>query len=224
MQIIRKNHKELNYLIRFPDGYTEGERYPVIFFLHGAGSRGNSLDHLLKNVYFSYTEQHKGFPFVTVAPQCSDNTWYDMLHLLKELLAITAESDFADPERIYLMGASMGGYATWQLAMSRPELVAAIVPICGRGAYWNAARLKNVPVWAHHGALDDVVYLDETEKMVNAVNKSGGSAKLTIYPDVSHASWVPTYKNYEVFEWLLSHKLHRAEVAHDKYNDVTKYG
>ena len=224
MQIIRKSHKELNYVIRFPEGYIEGERYPVIFFMHGAGSRGNSLDHLLKNVYFSYTEKHAEFPFVTVAPQCSEHSWFDMHHLLKELLAITAASDFADPDRIYLMGASMGGYATWQLAMSCPELVAAIVPICGGGIYAFAERLVNVPAWAHHGALDNVVDLEESEKMVKAINDKGGNAKLTVYPDVSHASWVPTYKNYEVFEWLLLHKKQNEKACGDAYNDIVKFG
>ncbi len=224
MNIERKSFGELAYAIRYPDSYTKGDRYPVIFFLHGAGSRGNSLDHLLKNVYFSITARHEGFPFITIAPQCSENTWFDMMHLLKGLLRATAEADFADPDRIYVMGASMGGYATWQLAMSCPELIAAIVPICGGGMYWNAARLVNVPVWAHHGALDTTVDLEESEKMVKAVNDNGGCARLTVYPDTAHASWVPAYNNYEVFEWLLSHRKTNENALRDEYRDGVKFG
>ena len=35
-----------------------------------------------------------------------------------------------DPNRVYLLGLSMGGYGTWQAALEYPEKFAAIVPIC----------------------------------------------------------------------------------------------
>jgi hypothetical protein len=31
-------------------------------------------------------------------------------------------------------------------------------------------------------------------------------AKLTLYPGCGHDSWTRTYKNQEVFDWLLLHK------------------
>lgn len=224
MRVEKKNLKELNYIIRYPEGYRDGDRCPVIFMLHGAGSRGSDLGHLLTNVYFSVTARHERFPFITVAPQCSENTWFDMFHLVKELLRECSVAEYADPERIYLMGASMGGYAAWQLAMSMPEYIAAMVPICGGGMYWNAARLANVPIWAHHGALDETVRLEESEKMVNAVNEAGGNARLTVYPDTKHNAWTPAYSNYEVFEWLLSHKNENVKVLADEYTSVAKFG
>ena len=123
------------------------------------------------------------------------------------------------------MGASMGGYAVWQLAMSMPEYFAAIVPICGGGMYWNAGRLIHVPVWAFHGAKDATVLLEESVKMVEAVNKKGGNAKLTIYPNTKHDSWTATYSNYEVFQWLLTHRRPHAEAeADNSYADVKKFG
>jgi hypothetical protein len=76
----------------------------------------------------------------------------------------------------------MGGYGTWHIAMSLPNYFAAIVPICGGGMYWNAARLVNVPAWAFHGEADSAVYCEESKKMVDAVNAKGGNAKLTIFP------------------------------------------
>ncbi len=194
----------LQYLIRYPDGYEKGKKYPIIFFLHGAGSRGTDPLKLLTNAYFKRTDEYKDFPFITVAPICHEETWFDLLDALKDLLRSVVSSDYADPRRVYLMGNSMGGYGTWQLGMSCPELVAAMVPICGGGMYWNSGRLKNVPIWAHHGELDDVVLLRESEIMVNKVNSVGGNARLTVYPGVYHASWLNVYDNYEVFEWLLS--------------------
>ena len=122
---------ELNYVIKYPDGFEQGKKYPVIILLHGAGGRGNDINVLLENPYFTLTEKHDNFPFISVAPLCSGNTWFDLFEHLEKLVCKIACSDFTDKERIYLMGASMGGYGTWQLAMSMPEYFAAIVPICG---------------------------------------------------------------------------------------------
>ena len=117
----------------------------------------------------------------------------------------------------------MGGYATWQLAMSLPEFFAAVVPICGGGMYWHAFSLARTPIWAHHGAKDPTVFVEESEKMVNAVNKSGGNARLTVYPDVEHASWVNVYENNEVFEWLLSNTNKRVEEARQRVKNGEIY-
>lgn len=193
----------LNCVIQFPEGYRAGQKCPTVLFLHGAGSRGTDIEIMKTNPYFTITERHQNFPFVTVAPQCSENTWFDLFETLKRLVADLPSFDFVDPDRIYLMGASMGGYAAWQLAMSMPECFAAMVPICGGGMYWNASRLVNVPIWAFHGARDSTVSVEESVKMVDAVNRKNGKAKLTVYPENNHDAWSDTYANEEVFRWLL---------------------
>lgn len=196
----------LKTVIRYPNGYEEGKKYPVLFYLHGAGTLGTNINVLLNNPCFRVTEIHDDFPFIMVAPQCPASSWFDVFEKLQGVAMDVAMADYADSERIYLMGVSMGGYGTWQLAMTRPEIFAAAVPICGGGMYWCAPRLVDTPVWAFHGKLDTCVYPEESEKMVNAVNFCGGSARLTIYPECGHDAWTLTYKNREVFEWLLSHK------------------
>ncbi len=111
-----------------------------------------------------------------------------------------------DTERIYLTGLSMGGYGTWALAAKYPERFAAIVPICGGGKRFMARSLKDIPVWAFHGAKDNVVPLKESVKMVNAVKALGGNARLTVYPDAGHDSWTETYRNKELYSWFLGHR------------------
>ena len=135
-----------------------------------------------------------------------------------------ANSDFADKNHIYGMGVSMGGYTLWQLGMSMPEVFAAIAPVCGGGMYWNAERLKNVPVWAFHGAKDELVYPDESKKMVDKVNECGGNAKLTIYPEFGHNAWDGAYPCRELYEWFLSHENKNDLEINDKYTDQTLYG
>jgi len=224
MNVKRDMFCKLQYLIKFPDNYKEGKQYPVIIFLHGAGTRGNDINVLENNTYFKITDRYTDFPFITVAPQCSENTWFDMFEQLKDFVCKISAEAYCDSQRIYLMGSSMGGYAVWQLAMSMPEKFAAIVPICGGGMYWNAGRLVNLPVWAFHGEKDNLVMKEETIKMVDAINKSGGNAKLTIYPENQHDAWSDTYANPEVFKWLLDNTNSNIADIKDIFNDSRIYG
>ena len=220
-----QNFKTLNYIIRYPTNYEEGKKYPVIFFLHGAGTRGQNIKLLKSNAFFTITEKYDDFPFVTVAPQCNKDTWFDHFCDLKELVLKALDFDFVDIGKVYAMGASMGGYAVWQLAMSMPDVFSAIVPICGGGMYWNANRLVNVNVWAFHGADDTTVLVRETKEMINRINYCGGKAKCTIYENTGHDSWSRTYSDYSVFEWLLkSEKTKNAEEIKNKYDDSDLYG
>ncbi len=200
-----REYKKLHYVVSFPEGYS-GEKMPVILHVHGAGGRGTDIelikDHPVCNAMNSLGEKR----FIVVSPQCYADTWFEIFEQLTEFADMIRHEPYADPSHFYLMGASMGGYTTWQLAMTKPEWFAAIVPVCGGGMYWNAGRLTNTPVWAHHGLLDPVVNVAESIKMVNNINSWGGNAKLSIYEKVEHNSWENAYNNPELYDWLLEHK------------------
>ena len=215
---------QLRYVIRYPQNFASDQKYPVLFFFTGAGSRGNNMELVTTNPFFEFAASREEFPFVIVAPLCARNSWYDLWEHVQELVRHVAAQPFADRTRFYIMGASMGGYATWQLAMSMPEYFAAIVPICGGGMYWNAFRLKNIPAWAFHGAKDPTVLVDESVKMVDAVNRKGGSAKLTVYPENGHDAWSDTYTNPEVYTWLLQHVNETAAPVQESCDDPVRYG
>ena len=225
MNIERKQFEALPYLIQYPQGYTKGKRYPVLLNLHGAGTRGITTEEYAESNMFVHFEVHmQNEPFITVAPHCTENSWFDRFETLKRFAAFLAEADFTDADRFYLMGTSMGGYAAWQLGMSCPELFAALLPICGGGMYWSASRLVNIPVWAFHGALDNTVFCEESQKMVDAVNKKGGCAKLTIYPENKHDAWNDTFKNPAVFAWMLAQRKNIKKEATDECNGRAQFG
>ncbi len=219
-----KNFENTKILIRYPNNFEKGKRYPAILFLHGAGYRGEDIEHLKTNPYFTVTQNYENFPFISVAPICNDNSWFDLFPTLKNLAKSIFSSSIVDSNRFYLIGGSMGAYGAYQLAMSLPELFAALVPICGGGMYWSANRLVNVPTWAFHGKLDPYVLPRESEIMVERINKNGGNAKLTLYEDVDHCAWTPTYSNYEVFEWLLSNSNQNAKEIINMYKNPELFG
>lgn len=214
----------LRYIEALPENFDKNKKYPLILSIHGAGTRGGDITLLYDNALLEYANKTSDFPFVVIAPLSEDDTWFDGYERLLAFTKTIAELDFIDKDRFYLTGASMGGYTSWQLGMSLPEYFAAIVPICGGGMYWNAGRLKNVPVWAFHGALDKTVLPEETLKMVAAVNNNGGNAKITIYPHNDHNAWTDTYNNPEVYEWLLSNKNQNEKELVNEYADAKKFG
>lgn len=218
------SYKKLKYVIRYPKDYNQNKKYPVILALHGAGCRGNDIDLVAENPFFTETLRHN-LDVIFVAPQCYANTWFEIFEQLQEFAEYVTNQNYCDKNRVYMLGASMGGYATWQLAMTKPHLFAAIAPVCSGGMYWNAGQLKNVPVWAFHGKLDPVVFCEESEKMVNAVNACGGNAKLTVYPDKEHNAWTSAYSDPNLFEWLLSNRINSDdETIEDKYKNPELFG
>ena len=201
-----KIYGSLRYLEGRPADFDESKIYPTLIFLHGAGTISNDIEVLRGNNIFRHMKKLNIF-CLTFAPQCDEGTtWFDNFEKLKALVDMIRTLPYVDASRIYLTGNSMGGYGSWQLAMSMNRTFAAVIPVCGGGMYWYSARLKNMPVWAFHGDQDPVVFCDESRHMVEGINKRGGNAKLTVYPECGHNAWDPTYSNPEVWEWLFSQR------------------
>jgi len=196
------------YLLFLPEDYgRKQQKWPMILFLHGAGERGSDLKKVKIHGPPKFVEKQKDFPFIVVSPQCpQDDWWPEKTEVLINLLDDILSRYDIDTERIYLTGLSMGGYGTWSLACAYPERFVAIAPICGGGSLYMAHKLKDMPVWAFHGAKDKVVPLKESQEMVNAIKDTGGNARLTVYPNAGHDCWTQAYNNKELYDWFLKHR------------------
>lgn len=204
-----KNLRGMPYLEYLPEDFDENKKYPVIIYLHGAGERGPGVVNVLK-IHGPIKEANAGMkmPFIVLSPQCDYyKTWFEYGERLCALAELCTQTPYMDKSRIYLTGNSMGGFGTWELAMLRPQIFAAIVPICGGGMPWNAPTLKDMPVWAFHCENDPGVNVQETKKMIAALGKcTQVDVRVTYFPSDSHDAWTAAYQNPDVYEWLLSHK------------------
>ncbi|MCI0499496.1 MAG: prolyl oligopeptidase family serine peptidase [Planctomycetales bacterium] len=198
---------KMDYLLYLPGDFEKEQKsWPLLVFLHGAGERGSDISRVKIHGPAKLVEQGKDLPFIVISPQCpADKWWPYMGEPVMALIDETVERYPVDTRRIYLTGLSMGGYGAWAIAGMYPERFAAVVPICGGGQPYLAKNLKDIPVWAFHGAQDPVVPVQRSQEMVDAVNSMGGNAKLTIYPEADHDSWTQTYNNDQLYQWLLSH-------------------
>ena len=197
------------YLLYVPKAYSAGptQRWPLLLFLHGSGERGDDLAKVKSHGPPKQLDGRDGFPFVVISPQCPEGQRWQS-DALAALLDDVAKRLRIDPDRGYVTGLSMGGRGTWDLAMSYPERFAAIAPVCGGALPDRACQLKDVPIRAFHGTKDDVVPLAESETVVDAVRKCGGTAELIVYPETGHDSWTAAYGDPSLWKWLLSHRRH----------------
>ena len=110
-----------------------------------------------------------------------------------------------DPGRIYLTGHSMGGFGTWSVAMSHPELFAAIAPVSGGGNPAGMARIAKIPELVVHGDNDKTVPVERSRTMVAAAKAQGVEIKYIEIPGGDHMS-APTRTFTDVFDWFDAHK------------------
>lgn len=199
-----------DYLIYLPEEYSDASRelWPMLVFLHGSGERGSNLDLVKVHGPAKLIEQGKKFPFIVLSPQCPASQDFDTETIFSLIEHIVKEYH-VDMDRIYVTGLSMGGGATWDLAMSHPFYFAAIAPVCGRvnrNYPERAGELKHLPIWAFHGAKDDIVPINEQAALIDKLQQAGSKAKFTIYPTCGHDSWTETYDNPDLYEWLLKQR------------------
>lgn len=199
----------LDYGMSAPEG---DEKLPLFIYIHGAGGLGADPTILQYWMVVSELLKRPQHRCRLVIPHCHAKDWIELYDVLLEFTDEMRSRPDIDANRVYLMGESLGAYTVWQLAMSRPEWFAAIVPICGGGVTWSAPRLVNVNVWAFHGALDTTVYPECSVRMVDAINNCGGHAKLTLYDDRDHDCWTPAMTNDATWEWIFSQKRSETEI------------
>jgi formylglycine-generating enzyme required for sulfatase activity len=107
-----------------------------------------------------------------------------------------------DQDRVYLTGLSMGGFGAWYLAARHPDRFAAVAPVCGGGPEEQAARLKDIPIWAWHGADDRAVPPARSRNMIQKIRDAGGTPRHTELEGVGHASWTAAYALDGVLPWM----------------------
>lgn len=198
----------LRHWLYLPPGYeANGDAWPLLLFLHGAGERGGDLERVKAHGPPMRIARGDSLPFIVVSPQCCDGRfgWWDP-EALAALLDDIAASYRVDLDRVYVTGLSMGGFGAWALAIAYPDRFAAIAPICGGGDPTRVCALKHVPVWTFHGDADPVVPIERSQVLVDALRACGGNVRFTVYPGTGHDSWTATYENDELYRWLLSHR------------------
>ncbi|KAK7893823.1 hypothetical protein LTR67_006524 [Exophiala xenobiotica] len=146
--------------------------------------------------------------FITVTPSLNMDWGYGWnASILTALLDEIVDRYRVDVDQIHVTGFSMGGYGTWELALHTPNRFATVMPICGGGDHLRAGHIKHIPHWVHHGDQDDIIPVQASLRMVEALEKANAKeVEFTRYPDLMHDSWTAAYNNPPVYRWMLGRK------------------
>lgn len=200
------------YRIFIPTSYQAEKSWPLAIALHGWGGDENSLFDGKQNGELKRVAEAHGY--LIACPKGRGptslylgNAERDVLDVIRQM-----ERDFRiDPDRIYLLGHSMGGYGAWSIAANNPAIFAAIAPVSGLGSILITAKLKNmrqVPWLVTHGVKDRTVSIEESRRMVAAGRKLGIEIRFDEIAEGDHFNvFGPALKG--IFAWFDTHPRQR---------------
>jgi polyhydroxybutyrate depolymerase len=160
------------YEHKVPSSYDAKKPTALVVLLHGFGASG-----LTQELLFGFTEIAERFGFLYAMPDGTINSqgkrfWnatevccdlegkgVDDVAYIDAVISDMAARYNVDPQRIYLVGHSNGGFMSLRFACDRAERVAALVSLAG-AAYKDATKCQPkspVAVLQVHGDMDALV-------------------------------------------------------------------
>jgi predicted esterase len=176
------------YRVFVPEAYSATKPSALVIALHGMGGDENIL---FDGYSGALKREAERVGMVVACPKGLDSASMYRDAAEKDVLDVLAEvrRDYnIDPDRIFLMGHSMGGYGTWSIAMAHPDVFAALGPISGGGNPAGMAKLAHIPEYVVHGDDDRTVPVTQSRVMVEAGKKAGANITYVEVPGGSHVS------------------------------------
>lgn len=114
-----------------------------------------------------------------------------VLHKVFELLDALQKEFPIDPDRVYVLGHSMGGFGAFECLAIQPNRFAAAVASAGGLSPWHdPAKFTHVPIWAFHGERDTTVPIGLSRTVFERMKRSNGNMKFTPLAGVGHGASV----------------------------------
>jgi poly(3-hydroxybutyrate) depolymerase len=205
---------DMPYTLFVPANYTPGISAPLVVDLHGL-----NITPLQQILFDGTTDFAEKYGFIVLAPMglnpaagwgtrpgtpvetAQANPGGDAHYgagELSELDAITAlklvrEKLTIDPDRIFLMGHSLGGAGTYYLGGKYNDIWAGLAPLSGAGGIADATaaeKYKSIPMLIMHGDKDSIVPVVTSRRSVLALQAVGAPHVYLEFPGMDHEFWI----------------------------------
>jgi predicted peptidase len=197
-----------NYLLYLPPNYeNQTDTFPLIIYLHGGSVRGDNLEKLKTYGLPKLIEDGNQYDFIIASPQCPENTYWSKINWFDTLYRELVSKYRIDKNRIYVTGISAGGFGAWHAAMDNPNRISAIIPLCGGcNDSSEICKINHLPVWTFHGTNDNLIDINETERLVRRLKTCNGNIKFTRLDSTGH-NIGHIYENQEIYDWFLQQNI-----------------
>jgi poly(3-hydroxybutyrate) depolymerase len=207
----RREHEGMRYGLFIPSSYDSSRSYPLIIRLH------DSIDTVSWDLSWYHDPIQSNDPCFVLTPKSLvegngwGNSWEsryspDMQKTL-EVIHLLMEEFNINSNRLYIHGASMGGFGVFNVLAKEPGMFAAAFSICGGGDPATAENVMQTPLWIFHGSIDNIVPVEYSRNIYQAILNAGGRlVRYTEYQGVGHAAWEPAWKEPTLESWLLAHE------------------
>ena len=182
------------FKLNIPTDYDPARPAPISLYMHGMA--GNHLEHATdmreKTGAFelSVLGRSRGGRYRALSEA-------DVLSVLEYVQAHWA----IDPDRVQLMGGSMGGFGTFWLASRYPQLFASGRPVCGNASEVPLGNLLHFPVYATHSDDDFQVPVLHSRGPLSRLKELGADVTYDETTGYGHAVWNYKEGNERASAW-----------------------
>lgn len=125
-----RTEEQMRFSILSPMEQTEGERFPLVYCLHGGGENNFGAE------FYGFGHLTGMGQCITVCPSASGHGNPRVEREFLRILDFLKEKEYpVDYERVYVFGFSGGEGATQRLAMLHPDKIACIAPTPGPNSF-----------------------------------------------------------------------------------------
>ena len=193
---------------------------PLIVFLHGKSLSGKNLNRVKRYGPINALEMGMKIDAYVLAPQTS-NGWSPQRVI--RLVDWAVEHYAVDTNRVYLLGMSMGGFGTLDVAATYPDRFAAAMALCGGSTLKELCGLNRMPLWILHGTADRAVGIGASQRVVDAMETCDTAERLIWTPlqGANHGRLARIFYLPKTYEWLFSHSLADRDRTVNRDYDIT---
>jgi len=212
------------YALYLPASFDPGRRYPLVISLHSEDSnhrlnlmqvlgQGNRIADLARATA-NYSRLARNPEYIIASPLARGTMGYRGIAEkdVYDVLADVERRFRIDEDRVYLTGISMGGGGALWLALTNPDLWAAVAPVCPvpiPGTDILAPNASALPIRLFHGDQDPIAPVASSRQWQRLLLDVGVPADYLEYPAVRHNAWDYAYRNGSLFDWFAKFRRNR---------------
>ena len=196
-----------DFWLYLPENYNEVEELPLVMFLHGKSLSGDSLEMVLRYGSIDALLKGRRIDAIVAAPQTPEEPWDP--EKVMTLYSWLDNHYKVDTNRFYVLGMSMGGWGTLNVASRYPNKIAAAMAMCGGLPHNEVCGLTTLPLWIIHGTADELTPVACSDRVVDSMRSCGDTTRL-IYDRLegeNHGRLARIFYLQQTYDWLLSHSL-----------------